>query len=114
MDKTITINGIETRFRTSGALPRIYRITTGRDIFADMNNMKDVSEDEALSAGVITTLEDVAYCMAKHADKEVTDDIVEWLSQFGTFGLIQELPAILELWTQEIESTSVPESNSEQ
>lgn len=114
MEKTIQINGIDCKFKTSGALPRIYRTTTGRDIFADMTALDGVDDESALQSGVINTLEDVAYCMALHADPTTTDDVIEWLEQFGTFGLIKELPQILDLWTKEIESTSVPELNNEQ
>ena len=108
MEKTITIDGKECRFKSSGALPRIYRITFGEDLFVDIGKLEGISDTEMLNGDVIGTLENVAFCMAKHADSSVGNNIVEWLEQFETFSLVQAIPDILELWTSEIKTTSTP------
>ena len=108
MEKTITISGNEIKFKSSGALPRIYRTTFNEDLFADISKLEGTKAEEALSADVISTLENVAFCMAKHADASIGGDIIAWLEQFETFALVQALPEILDLWTKEIESKSTP------
>ena len=40
MRKTITINGTAVEFKSSAAIPRMYRLKFGRDIFVDMNRLK--------------------------------------------------------------------------
>ena len=40
MRKTILINGIECHFKSSAAVPRMYRLKFGRDIFVDMTKLK--------------------------------------------------------------------------
>ena len=40
MRKTITINGTEYKFKSSAAIPRIYRLKFGRDIFVDMQKIE--------------------------------------------------------------------------
>lgn len=107
MEKTITISGNEIKFKSSGALPRIYRTTFNEDLFADISKLEGTGEN-ALDNDVISTLENVAFCMAKHADPSIGDDIIAWLEQFETFALVQALPEILDLWTKEIESKSTP------
>ena len=108
MEKTIAISGNEIKFKSSGALPRIYRTTFNEDLFADISKLEGTKAEEALSADVISTLENVAFCMAKHADPSIGGDIIAWLEQFETFALVQALPEILDLWTKEIESQSTP------
>lgn len=109
MEKTITISGKAVKFKSSGALPRIYRMTFNEDLFADIGKLEGTTGETALDAEVISTLENVAFCMAKHANKDIGDDIIEWLEQFDTFALVQALPEILDLWTSEIQTNSVPE-----
>lgn len=108
MEKTITISGKKCKFRSSGALPRIYRMTFNEDLFADISKLEGTTGEQAMSSDVISTLENVAFCMAKHADPNIGDDIIEWLESFETFSLVQALPEILDLWTKEIESKSSP------
>lgn len=108
MEKIITISGNEIKFKSSGALPRIYRTTFNEDLFADISKLEGTTGENALDNDVISTLENVAFCMAKHADASIGDDIISWLEQFETFALVQALPEILDLWTKEIESKSTP------
>ena len=52
-------------------------------------------------------LENIAYIMAYHADRENTaDNIEDWLAQFGIMSLVSVLPQILELWGINTQSTS--------
>ncbi|MCD7920445.1 MAG: hypothetical protein LUG45_10375 [Clostridiales bacterium] len=101
--KTINIDGIDTTFRASAAIPRIYRIKFGRDIYKDLRTLeKSVDsndEDESnLDMFSLEMFEDLAWVMAKHADPSVPDSPDEWLEQFNTFSIYQVLPQFIELW----------------
>ena len=102
--KTITIDGIEVPFKASAAVPRLYRLKFGRDIYKDFaslqKNVKDNDEGEStLDIESLEVFENVAYIMAKHADPEnVPDNPDDFLEQFNTFSIYEILPQLIELW----------------
>ncbi len=102
--KTITIDEIEVPFKASAAVPRLYRLKFGRDIYKDFaslqKNVKDSDEGEStLDIESLEVFENVAYIMAKHADPEnVPDNPDDFLEQFNTFSIYEILPQLLELW----------------
>lgn len=123
MEKIINIDGKECRFKSSAAIPRMYRIKFGRDIFVDMANLKkqiDIqekikketkkecertgkpfNEDEFSSSLPIESLEvfeNISYLFHKHGDPSQPDNIDDWLEQFETFDIYEILPETLELW----------------
>ena len=101
--KNISIDGREVPFRASAAIPRIYRIKFQRDIYRDLaslekaigENSEEVSNLDMFS---LEMFENIAYIMAKHADKTIPDNPEEWLDEFNTFSIYQVLPQIIELW----------------
>lgn len=118
MKKIINIDGKEVSFKASAAIPRIYRIKFGRDIFKDLSKLeKSVSKiDENKSNLDIFSLElfeNIAYVMAKHADPSVSDDPTEWLDQFGTFSIYKVLPELIELWGLNIKTEEKPKKKQE-
>ena len=53
--------------------------------------------------------ENVAYIMAKHADKDaVPSSVEEWLDSFEVFSIYQVLPEILTLWNLNTLTTAKP------
>lgn len=114
MVKTIEINGISCRMKSSAAIPRIYRIRFGRDIFVDMQKLskqikKNEGSDESdLPIESLEMFENIAYVMHKHGDREQPDDINAWLDQFETFDIYEILPEILTMWN--IENAQLSES----
>lgn len=125
MTKEITIDGVPVLFRADASIPRLYRIHFGRDVFADMAKLiQKVAPDETpetiaeespeeieskmdISSMDNEVLENMAYIMAYHADKEHTpQNIDDWLAQFGVMSLTNVLPQILELWSINTQSTS--------
>lgn len=121
MKKTLTISGIECRFKSSAAIPRMYRLKFGRDIFVDMQNLKKQieaqeklkkeTEGEAESTLPIDSLEmfeNIAFLMHKHGDPSQPSEIDEWLEQFETFSIYEILPDILEMWGLENKQMSSP------
>ena len=102
-EKTVLVSGKEVRFRSSAAVPRLYRIKFKRDIFKDLSKLeksyKEKTDDgEDLQIEDLEIFENVAYIMAFHADPTIPGTIEEWLDEFEMFSIYQVLPEILELW----------------
>ncbi len=102
-EKTIVISGKEVRFRSSAAIPRLYRIKFKRDIFKDLTKLEasyksKTNDNENLQIEDLEIFENVAYIMAFHADPSIPGTIEEWLDEFEMFSIYQVLPQILELW----------------
>ncbi len=110
METTVTIDGREVRFRATAAVPRLYRIKFRRDILQDFQAIQKELEQTGQGGGslpiqALTLFEDIAYIMAKHADKDaVPADPDEWLESFGTFSIYQIFPTLLALWVSNTET----------
>ncbi len=103
MTRTIEIDGQQVTFRASAAIPRLYRIKFGRDIYKDFSKLEtsvgnESEEHSALDVLSLELFENIAYIMAKHADPSIPDSPEAWLENFNTFSIYQVLPQIIELW----------------
>ena len=102
--KKIEIDGKEVTFKASAAVPRLYRIKFGRDIYKDLRQLeKSVGENDEDNSNLdlfsLEMFEDLAWLMARHADPaKVPDSPEEFLDQFNTFSIYEILPQIIELW----------------
>lgn len=101
--KKVEIDGKQVPFKASAAIPRIYRIKFGRDIYKDLSSLeKAVGDGDEVSSNLdlfsLEMFENIAYVMAKHADPAIPDTAEEWLDEFNTFSIYQVLPSIIELW----------------
>ena len=101
--KKVEIDGKQVPFKASAAIPRIYRIKFGRDIYKDLSSLeKAVGDGDEASSNLdlfsLEMFENIAYVMAKHADPAIPDTAEEWLDEFNTFSIYQVLPSIIELW----------------
>ena len=124
MERTLNIGGADLRMRASALIPRLYRFKFGRDLIKDMSQLEkaykkalsvkegatdDERRDAELSILDLTIFENVAWSMAKNADPNVPDDPGEWLDSInGVFSVYEVLPQILELWTDGLNTTSIP------
>ncbi len=107
IEKKITIDGKEVPFRASAAIPRIYRVRFGRDLYKDMASLEGAvagSDPGAstLDVGSLEVFENMAYVMARHADPSVPDTPEEWLDGFEMFSIYQVLPEILGMWADNV------------
>ena len=71
--KKIEIDGKEVTFKASAAVPRLYRIKFGRDIYKDLRQLeKSVGENDEDNSNLdlfsLEMFEDLAWLMARHAD----------------------------------------------
>ena len=101
--KSIEIDGRLVSFKASAAVPRIYRLKFGRDIFSDIDKLVDATQggdaaESTLDVETLTIFEDVAYTMAKYADPSAPETPEEWLDTFDMFSIYFILPQIIELW----------------
>lgn len=126
MKKTLVISGIECNFKSSAAIPRMYRLKFGRDIFVDMQRLqkqvelqekikKESGEDKesTLPIDSLEMFENIAFLMHKHGDPSQPSEIDEWLEQFETFSIYEILPEILEMWGIENKQMSVAKKETE-
>lgn len=114
MQKVITIDGKEYKFKASGATPIFYKNRFGADLLVDMNLIiKNFDpKGETMPADVIEKFGRIAYIMNKQADPEQPDSWEDWLDQFEMFSIIEILPQILELWNLNTAQTSKPKKDS--
>ena len=115
MDKTLTIDGKEIKFRATARTPRLYRAIIGRDMIADMNKLqksfKAISdgEDAVIDLVDLQIFEDTSYIMARHANPDMAEKTAdEWLDTFDMFSIYEVLPQLIELWALNTKQTSVP------
>ncbi len=119
MTKIIEIDGKKVPFKASAAIPRLYRVKYGRDIFKDLMKLEksintENEEDSNLDIFSLETFEDIAYLMAKHADPTVPDTAEEWLDGFSVFSIYQVLPEIINLWGLNLQTQSTSKKNEQQ
>lgn len=103
MTRNIIIDEKEVAFKASAAIPRIYRLKFGRDIYRDLAALeKNIGENEEGKSNLdlvsLEMFENIAYVMAKHADPAIPNTPEEWLDEFNTFSIYQILPQLIELW----------------
>lgn len=115
MEKTVKIGEKEIKLKTSGALPRIYRMEFNRDIFRDINLLALIDDPDTVEAETTAVFENVAYAMAKHADPKGTpEDIIDWLGSFDDPSAIYDMmDDVIDLWNKEREEKASPKKEKE-
>ena len=117
MDKTITIDGREIKFRATARTPRLYRMFTNRDMIKDMNILSKAYKETKKAKddggfGNLTTqhlmiFEDCAYVMARHATPDMQEQTADdWLDTFEMFDIYEIFPQIFELWNLNTATTA--------
>ncbi|MFN2746971.1 hypothetical protein ACINLE_17465 [Bacillus sp. z60-18] len=108
MEKTLTIEGRQVRFKSTAAIVLRYKAQFGRDFFSDLLKMAPLMELQ--EKGVTTenmgyevmrhidfdVLYNITWVLAKTADKTIPEP-VEWLDTFDEFPLMDILPELQEL-----------------
>lgn len=115
MEKTLTIDGRQVAFRSSGAFLLRYKAQFGRDPFQDVFRLqKAIRKDRNgkpilgnISALDLTIFYNLAWTLAKTADKTIPEPM-DWLDSFGTFPLSEIMPEIMDLIQLSLGSTVEP------
>lgn len=118
MDKIITIDGREVKFRATARTPRLYRMLTNRDMIKDMNflakgfsDAKDKKNEDSIMSKLSTEhliiFEDSAFVMAKQADPDMAEKTAdEWLDTFNIFDIYEIFPQLMDLWNLNTATTA--------
>lgn len=113
MKKEIEIGGNKYTFKSSAAIPKIYRMKFGKDVFVDLSRLKKQmdlqkklqeesgEEDSSFPIESLEVFENIAYVMHKHGDPSQPNDELEWLDQFEILDIYEVLPQILGMWENE-------------
>lgn len=107
MEKTLTIDGREVRFKSTAATALRYKAQFGRDFFADLLKMMPIikiaqnKELEDMTYDQLKQLDfeifyHIIWVLAKTADKSIPEPI-EWLDTFEEFPLQEMLPELQDL-----------------
>lgn len=115
MKRVIEVDGRGVEFAVSAALPRIYRMQCGRDIFADMRAVAGAVGDrldgrsERVDLEALTLWENIAYCMAKNANPaSVPERVEDWLDSLSSLPVLDIFPKIELLWLQNLAQLNEP------
>lgn len=107
MEKTIEISGQQVNFKSTGAVPKRYKMQFQRDFFADLmamnigNGKKSTVED--IRKIDFDVFYDIAWTLAKTADKSIPDPL-SWLDSFDTFPIMDILPELQDMLASSISS----------
>lgn len=120
METTIRIDGQDVRFKSTAAVPLLYRRQFKRDLFRDIRTVaeamsgRDASSTD-LPIQALSTFEDLAYIMAKHGDPDtVPDSPEEWLDGFSMMPVFAVFPVILDLWSGNVDGLEESKKKAEQ
>lgn len=107
MDKVLTIDGKEVGFRVTASTPMRYRNRFGRDIFEDLQAIKDeYVRGEGFSPKNLESFEYLSYIMAQQYDPSIPGTPEDWLDEFEIFSIVDVYPEILMLWVANESMTS--------
>lgn len=111
MEKTIIIDGKAVAFKSSGAVPKRYKMQFQRDFLNDLlslgvavtdySKLSDKEKLEAIRKLNFDIFYDMVWTLAKTADPSIQDPLT-WLDSFETFPIVDILPEIQDLLTASI------------
>jgi hypothetical protein len=112
MEKTITIDGKQVRFKSNGATPLRYKAQFGKDYFKEIMKLAQLEKlqgKKKISAADLDALDfevfyNISWIMAKTAEPTIPEPL-EWLEQFDEFPMIDIIPEIQELLLSSFQTT---------
>ena len=104
MVKEFQIGKEMVKFKSSAALPVLYRQLTGRDFFSDTQSMTDGN------SGIVI---DMAWVMHRHACPDDLTEELPWLERFEFMDLNNVLVDVADMINAEEKTTSSAKKKSE-
>jgi hypothetical protein len=106
MEKTLTIDGKQVKFKSNGATPLRYKAQFGSDFFkevmklAPLQHLKKKKKEE-INAADLESLDfevfyNIAWVLAKTANPEIPEPL-EWLDEFDEFPMIEIIPELQDM-----------------
>ena len=103
MEKTLTIDEKEVKFKSTAATPLRYKAQFGKDYFSEIMKMEELIKIKKDKIGYeeikkidFETLYNIIWVLAKTADKSIKEPM-EWLDGFDEFPLMDIFPQIQDL-----------------
>lgn len=114
MEKTLEISGRQVNFKSSGAIPKRYKMQFQRDFFKDLIKLGVMSEEtgelteskqlELASRIDFDVFFDIAWTLAKTADNTISDPMA-WLDGFDEFPIMEIIPELQDMISASISSS---------
>ena len=96
MEKTITIDGKDIRFKSTGATPLRYKQQFGKDFFAAIAKMSNGTKKISMADIDLEVFYNIAWVFAKTADKTIPEPL-EWFDTFDNFPIIEIVPDLQDM-----------------
>lgn len=100
MEKILTIDGRQVKFKSTGAFLLRYKAQFGRDALQDIFKLQNAINSEGQLADVnaldLEVIYDLVWVLAKTADPSIPPPL-EWLDEFSEFPLMDIVPEITDL-----------------
>jgi len=115
LEKTLTIDGKQVKFKSTGGTARRYRNQFGADLFADIMKLQSLTklqaqglstddiDAETLNAIDFSVFENIAWTLAKTADPEIPDPDT-WFDSFDVFPVMDIYPELQELIQESLQT----------
>ncbi len=108
MEKILTIDGRQVKFKSTGAFLLRYKAQFGRDAIQDIFKLQGAIDSKNqiknIDALDLEVFYDLVWTLAKTADPGIPPPM-EWLDEFSEFPLIDILPQVMSLITGCLTST---------
>jgi hypothetical protein len=112
MEKTITIDGKQVRFKSNGATPLRYKAQFGKDYFKEIMKLAQLEKlqgKKKISAADLDALDfevfyNISWIMAKTAEPTIPEPL-EWLEQFDEYPMADVIPQLQDLMMASFQTT---------
>lgn len=113
MERMIKVGDKNVKFKATAAIPLLYKNKFYSDMYNDLTKAGN-AQQTGDTGGSIEVVQNLSYIMAKHADDEVPENVIDWLATFEPLDLLNSADEILGLWNDSSKSTSHAKKNNGQ
>jgi hypothetical protein len=112
LEKTITIDGQDVKFKSTGATPLRFKAQFGKDYLSEIMKLDSLKKltgrdgkinTKAFESFDLEVFYNIAWTLAKTADKDI-DDPITWLDKFETFPVMEIIPELQDMIIATIQS----------
>ena len=100
MEKILTIDGRQVKFKSTGAFLLRYKAQFGRDALQDIFKLQGSIDNQGHIANIdvldLEAIYDLVWILAKTADPNIPPPM-EWLDQFSEFPLMEIVPEVTDM-----------------
>lgn len=111
MEKILTIDGRQVKFKSTGAFILRYKAQFGRDALQDIFKLQNAIDNNGqiqdVSALDLEIIYNLVWVLAKTADPSIPPPM-EWLDTFGEFPLVEIVPEVIDLIFSSLGTTVEP------